>query len=68
MDEKRTIHITIEGTPDPQLYAKAVLGCQTVLAIVGLDDVATVWPDTTIATDQQLGDLFDQWAHHNPWA
>lgn len=68
MADTQIIQIIIKGTPEPERYAKAVLGCQIVMAMVGLDTIATVRPDTTIATDQQLNDLFDQWARHIPWA
>jgi hypothetical protein len=54
--------------PDPDRYAAAVLGCQAVLAMVGLDDIGTVHPDTSIASDEHLGDVNDRWANANPWA
>lgn len=54
--------------PDPASYAAAVLGCQAVLALTGLAEIATVWPDATVVTDEQLGELTDQWADRNPWA
>lgn len=56
------------GRPDPDRYRAAVLGCQAVLAMVGLDDIATVWQDDSVATDEDLVALTDRWAQHNPWA
>jgi hypothetical protein len=54
--------------PDPDRYAAAVLGCQAVLAMVGLDGIGTVHPDTSIVTDDELGELSDRWADGNPWS
>lgn len=62
------IHITMTRRPDSDRYAAAVLGCQTVLALVGLGDIATVRPDERLVTDEDIGALHDQWADTNPWA
>jgi hypothetical protein len=62
-----SIRITITTAPDPATYARAVLGCQAVLAMLGLDAIATVWQDTTVATDQDLAEMVDRWAERNPW-
>ena len=62
-----SIRITLTRRPDPDRYAAAVLGCQTVLAMVGLDDIATVHPDPGIVSDEELGELADRWANSNPW-
>ena len=62
------IHITMTARPDPDRYAAAVLGCQTVLALTGLGDIATVRPDERLVTDEDIGALHDRWAEGNPWA
>jgi hypothetical protein len=54
--------------PTARQYASAVLGCVTVLQLVGLADIATVWQDDTVVTDEQIGDLADHWADTNPWS
>lgn len=61
------ILITMTRRPDPDRYAAAVLGCQTVLALAGLGDIATVRPDEQVVTDEEIGDLADRWADANPW-
>lgn len=68
MPEPHTIVITMTTRPNPAQYANAVLGCQTVLALAGLGDIATVQPDPTLATDDQLCALADHWADTNPWS
>lgn len=68
MVDQHTIRITMTRAPDPDRYAAAVLGIQTVLALVGLDDCAVVWPDTSLVTDEDLGALADRWADAHPWA
>lgn len=68
MDTSTSIRITMSTTPDPNTYARAVLGCQAVLAMLGLDDVATVWQDPKLVGDEQLAGLVDRWAEHNPWS
>ena len=65
--DPHTITIRLIERPDPARYAAAVLGIQAVLAVAGLDTVATVWPDETLVTDEQLGKLADQWACRSPW-
>jgi hypothetical protein len=62
-----TIRITLSGRPDPGRYAAAVLGIQAVLAMVGLDGCAVVWPDRQLVTDEDLGTLADRWAERSPW-
>jgi hypothetical protein len=54
--------------PDPDKYAAAVLGFQWVLAMVGLSEVATVWPDRSLVTDDELNQLSDQWHRANAWS
>jgi hypothetical protein len=56
------------GQPDPDKYAAAVLGFQFVLAMVGLADVATVWPDLELVSDEQLCALSDRWHERNAWS
>lgn len=68
MTNQPSIRITMTRRPDPERYAAAVLGCQTVLAMVGLSDIGTVHPDLTIVTDERLGALADRWADTNPWS
>lgn len=68
MTDHHTIVITVAGQPDPERYAAAVLGCHTVLQLAGLGDIATVWQDQAVVTDQQMVDLTDRWADTNPWA
>lgn len=65
--EPYTITIRLTARPDPGRYAAAVLGIQSVLAVAGLDEVATVWPDIDVVDDEQLGQLADTWAERSPW-
>lgn len=62
------ILITMTRRPDPGKYAAAVLGCQVVMALAGLGDIATVCPDERVVSDEAIGELADRWADDNPWA
>lgn len=63
-----TTRIALQQRPDPDKYAAAILGFQWVLTIVGLSDIATIWPDHTIVTDEQLNALSDRWNQTNTWS
>lgn len=68
MSPRHTTRITMVERPDPDKYAAAVLGFQWVLAMVGLSEVATVWPDRSLVTDEQLNELSDHWQSANAWS
>ena len=61
------IRITMTASPDPARLAAAILGFQFVLSLAGLDEIATVWPDETVVTDEDLNDMADRWAARHPW-
>jgi 2C-methyl-D-erythritol 2,4-cyclodiphosphate synthase len=67
VSEPYTIKIRLTQRPDPDRYACAVLAIQAALSATGLGDIATVWPDTNVVTDEELGQLSDRWADANPW-
>jgi hypothetical protein len=62
-----TLNVTFRERPTDLQYAKAVLACQLALILVGLGELATVWPDGT-ADDQQINALSDRWLATNPWS
>jgi hypothetical protein len=67
VSEPYTIRIRLTERPDPDRYACAVLAIQAALSATGLDEIATVWPDTDLVTDEELGQLSDRWANRSPW-
>ncbi|HEX5404788.1 MAG TPA: hypothetical protein VFX16_21075 [Pseudonocardiaceae bacterium] len=68
MSEYPCIRIALTEDVTPDQLAAVVLGCQTVLALAGLDAVATIWPDEKLVTDEQVARLADEWADRNPWS
>jgi hypothetical protein len=62
-----SIRITLHPSLGSTRYATAVLACQHLMAMLGIDRYATVWPDGTVS-DEELNSLRDRWDHHDPWA
>lgn len=62
-----TLTVTFRERLTGPRYAQAVLACQFALILVGLSDVATVWPDDT-ADDQLINAVSDRWLATNPWS
>lgn len=62
-----SLRVSFRRPLPPDEYAAAVLACQLAMTMIGLHDVATVWPDGT-ATDDQINDLSDRWLAGNPWS
>jgi hypothetical protein len=63
---QQSLRVTFRRSLTPDEYAEAVLTCQLALTMIGMNDVATVWPDGT-ATNQQINDVSDRWLAGNPW-
>jgi hypothetical protein len=66
-EQSCSIRITLHPDLGPQRYATAVLACQHLMAMLGMDSHATVWPDGTVS-DDELNTLRDRWDRHDPWA
>jgi hypothetical protein len=62
-----TIKIRLTRRPDSDRYSRAILAIRAALSATELDDIATVWPDAAMVTDNELNRLADQWADRSPW-
>jgi hypothetical protein len=67
-DQQYEIRIVMGCRPPAGLYGRLVLGCQWMVAVLGMGRYATVRPDQALVTDAELNALRDQLDQYDPWS